>query len=102
MKFTEIPAPYFDLAMTLDSGQVFHWKKVRIGRSRLLDRCMVSTRSDELRPEIGTTKSRKRNETNRAAVRVAKCKVAVQLRLMITTVVGTSIAKELTLPQTSG
>jgi hypothetical protein len=37
MKFTEIPAPYF-----------------------------------ELRPEIGTTKSRKRNETNRAAVRVAK------------------------------
>lgn len=39
MKFTEIPAPY-------------------------LDHCMVSTRSDELRPEIGTTKSRKRNETN--------------------------------------
>jgi len=67
MKFTEIPAPYF-----------------------------------ERRPEIGTTKSRKRNETNRAAVQVAKCKVAVQLRLVITTVVGTSIAKELTLPQTSG
>jgi len=67
MKFTEIPAPCF-----------------------------------ELRPEIGTTKSRKRNETNRAAVRVAKCKVAVQLRMIITTVVGTSIAKELTLPQTSG
>jgi hypothetical protein len=67
MKFTEIPAPCF-----------------------------------QLRPEIGTTKSRKRNETNRAAVRVAKCKVAVQLRFIITTVVGTSIAKELTLPQTSG
>jgi hypothetical protein len=58
--------------------------------------------SFEPRPEIGTTKSRKRNETNGAAVRVAKCKVVVQLGLMITTVVGTSIAKELTLPQTSG
>jgi len=45
MKFTEIPAPYF-----------------------------------ELRPEIGTRKSRKRNEMNRVAVRAAKCKVAVQLR----------------------
>ena len=67
MKFTEIPASYF-----------------------------------EPRPEIGTRKSRKRNEMNRVAVRVAKCKVAVQLRLVITTVVGTSIAKELTLPQTSG
>ena len=102
MKFTEIPAPYFDLAVTLDSGQVFHWKKVRKRGCRLLDRCMVSTRSNQLRPEIGTTKSRERNETNRAAVRVSKCKIAVQLRLMITTVVGTSIAKELTLPQTSG
>jgi N-glycosylase/DNA lyase len=27
MKLTEIPAPDFDLAMTLDSGQVFHWEK---------------------------------------------------------------------------
>jgi N-glycosylase/DNA lyase len=26
MKLTEIPAPDFDLAMTLDSGQVFHWE----------------------------------------------------------------------------
>jgi len=100
MKFTEIPAPCFDLPMTLDSGQLFHWKKVRKGKCKSLDRCMVLTRSNELRPEIGTTKSPKRNETNRSAVRVAKCKVAVQL--MITTVVGTSIAKELTLPQTSG
>jgi hypothetical protein len=64
MKLTEIPAPYFDLPMTLDSGHVFHWKKVREGRCKFPDHCMVSTRSDELRPEIGTTKSRKRNETN--------------------------------------
>jgi N-glycosylase/DNA lyase len=28
MKLTEIPAPDFDLAMTLDSGQVFHWEKI--------------------------------------------------------------------------
>ena len=27
MKFTKIRAPEFDLAMTLDSGQVFHWEK---------------------------------------------------------------------------
>lgn len=28
---TEIPAPDFDLAMTLDSGQVFHWDKIDHG-----------------------------------------------------------------------
>ena len=28
MKLTEIPAPDFDLAITLVSGQVFHWEKV--------------------------------------------------------------------------
>ncbi len=27
MKLIKIPAPDFDLAMTLDSGQVFHWEK---------------------------------------------------------------------------
>jgi N-glycosylase/DNA lyase len=27
MKFTKIPAPDFDLALTLNSGQVFHWEK---------------------------------------------------------------------------
>ena len=31
MKLTEIPAPDFDLAMTLDSGQVFHWEKIDHG-----------------------------------------------------------------------
>ena len=31
MKLTKIPAPDFDLAMTLDSGQVFHWEKVDDG-----------------------------------------------------------------------
>jgi 8-oxoguanine DNA glycosylase, N-terminal domain len=31
MKLTEVAAPDFDLAMTLDSGQVFHWKKIGYG-----------------------------------------------------------------------
>ena len=31
MKLVEIPAPDFDLAMTLDSGQVFHWQRVANG-----------------------------------------------------------------------
>jgi N-glycosylase/DNA lyase len=31
MKLIQIPAPDFDLAMTLDSGQVFHWQKVGHG-----------------------------------------------------------------------
>jgi len=31
MKFTKIRAPDFDLEKTLDSGQVFHWQKIRDG-----------------------------------------------------------------------
>ena len=31
VKLIEIPAPDFDLAMTLDSGQVFHWEKIGDG-----------------------------------------------------------------------
>src|SRR6266481_1923065 len=31
MKLTEVAAPDFDLAMTLDSGQVFHWEKIDRG-----------------------------------------------------------------------
>ena len=31
MNLTEIPAPDFDLAMTLGSGQVFHWEKLGDG-----------------------------------------------------------------------
>ncbi len=31
MKFIKIRAPNFDLAMTLDSGQVFHWEKIGNG-----------------------------------------------------------------------
>jgi len=31
MKLVEISAPAFDLAKTLDSGQVFHWEKIGHG-----------------------------------------------------------------------
>src|SRR5262249_15453063 len=31
MKFTKIRAPDFNLAMTLDSGQVFHWQRAGDG-----------------------------------------------------------------------
>ena len=31
MKLVEISAPDFDLAMTIDSGQVFHWEKIGVG-----------------------------------------------------------------------
>src|SRR5207245_10962577 len=31
MELAEIAAPDFDLAMTLDSGQVFHWEKTDNG-----------------------------------------------------------------------
>ncbi len=31
VQLIEIPAPDFDLAITLDSGQVFHWEKIDHG-----------------------------------------------------------------------
>ena len=31
MAFSEVSVPDFNLAMTLDSGQVFHWEKVGVG-----------------------------------------------------------------------
>ena len=37
----EIPAPKFDLAMTLDSGQVFHWEKAGKGFVGTIGDCAV-------------------------------------------------------------
>src|SRR6266446_7321534 len=37
MKLVEISAPEFDLAMTLNSGQVFHWQKVDDGFGGAID-----------------------------------------------------------------
>src|SRR5581483_8154848 len=41
MKFTEISAPDFNLAMTLDSGQVFHWENVGEGFLGTIGDCAV-------------------------------------------------------------
>src|SRR6266480_2720155 len=41
MKLTEIAAPEFDLAMTLDSGQVFHWKEIGRGFVGTIGGCAV-------------------------------------------------------------
>jgi N-glycosylase/DNA lyase len=41
MKLIKIPAPDFDLAMTLDSGQVFHWEKVGKGFAGTIGDCAV-------------------------------------------------------------
>jgi N-glycosylase/DNA lyase len=51
VKLIEIPAPDFDLAMTLESGQVFHWDKVGNGFIGAIgDRAVyVEQRGDNLR-----------------------------------------------------
>jgi N-glycosylase/DNA lyase len=41
MKFTEISAADFNLAMTLDSGQVFHWEKIGKGFVGTIGDCAV-------------------------------------------------------------
>jgi N-glycosylase/DNA lyase len=41
MKLIEIPAPDFGLAMTLDSGQVFHWEKADDGFVGTIGDCPV-------------------------------------------------------------
>jgi N-glycosylase/DNA lyase len=41
MKFMEIPASDFDLAMTLNSGQVFHWEKAGNGFVGTIGDCAV-------------------------------------------------------------
>jgi N-glycosylase/DNA lyase len=41
MKLTKVPAPGFDLAMTLDSGQVFHWEKAGGGFVGTIGDCAV-------------------------------------------------------------
>src|ERR1700736_4190427 len=55
MKLTEVAAPDFDLAMTLDSGQVFHWEKIDHGFcGTIRDRPVyVEQRVDSLRVTKG-------------------------------------------------
>ena len=56
MKLTEIPAPEFDLAMTLDSGQVFHWERIGQGFCGMIgDRPVYAEqRGDSLRVTKGS------------------------------------------------
>jgi len=46
MWLTEIPAPDFDLAMTLDSGQVFHWETAGKGFVGAIGDCPVYVEKD--------------------------------------------------------
>src|SRR3954452_13052727 len=50
MKMTRIAAPEFDLAKTLDSGQVFHWERHNAGFVGTIDRMpvYVEPKGDEL------------------------------------------------------
>ncbi len=50
MNLTKIEAPDFDLAKTLDSGQVFHWEPLGSGFVGMIDErpVYVEQRDDEL------------------------------------------------------
>jgi N-glycosylase/DNA lyase len=60
MRFAKIPAPDFDLAMTLDSGQVFHWEAAGGGFVGTIgDRAVfVEQRGEVLRAKVESTSSR--------------------------------------------
>jgi N-glycosylase/DNA lyase len=60
MKITEIPARDFDLAMTLNSGQVFHWERIGNGFLGMIgDLPMyVEQRGEVLRAKVAAASSR--------------------------------------------
>jgi len=60
MKFAKIPAPEFDLAKTLDSGQVFHWEEGGSGFIGTIgDRAVfVDQRGEVLRAKVASASSR--------------------------------------------
>jgi N-glycosylase/DNA lyase len=60
MKLIEIPAPDLDLAMTLDSGQVFHWEKAGNGFVGTIGDCPVYIEQDgnALRAKVASGSSR--------------------------------------------
>ncbi len=60
MKLSEIPAPDFDLAMTLDSGQVFHWEKAGGGFVGTIGdlAVYVEQKGDVLKVRCGATLAR--------------------------------------------
>lgn len=62
MKLIAIPAPDFDLAMTLDSGQVFHWEKAGDGFVGTVGECPAYIEQDGnvLRAKVASASSRSR------------------------------------------
>ena len=60
MDLTRIEAPDFDLAMTLNSGQVFHWEKIGDGFYGMIgDRAVyVEQRGDILKVRFGEIRAR--------------------------------------------
>jgi N-glycosylase/DNA lyase len=62
MKLIEIPAPDLDLAMTLDSGQVFHWEKAGNGFVGTIGDCPVYIEQggNALRAKVAWASSRSR------------------------------------------
>jgi len=61
MKFTEISAADFNLALTLDSGQVFHWDKVGRGFGGMIGNSAVYIEQDgnALRAKVASALSRR-------------------------------------------
>src|SRR5258708_12838444 len=59
MDLRRIEAPDFDLAMTLNSGQVFHWEKIGDGFYGMIgDRAVyVEQRGDILKVRFGETRA---------------------------------------------
>lgn len=60
MKFTEVAAPDFDLAKTLDSGQVFHWENAGDGFIGTIGDLPVYVKQDgqALRAKVASASSR--------------------------------------------
>jgi len=60
MKITEIPPRDFDLAMTLNSGQVFHWERIRNGFLGTIGDIptYVKQRGEVLRARVAAASSR--------------------------------------------
>jgi N-glycosylase/DNA lyase len=60
MKLVEIPAPDFDLAITLASGQVFHWQKMGDGFVGTIGDLLVyvEQRGELLRAKVASASSR--------------------------------------------
>jgi len=59
VKETEIPAPHFDLAITLNSGQVFHWERAGAGFCGTIEdrAAYVEQRGDILGAKVASASS---------------------------------------------